>query len=284
MKTLLTKTSVLIFVLIFSVSLIYAQEKFEPIPANAVSQYRFDLARNFFASPEAEKSERRKFYSPLEELEKLKGKATSSAANLYQALRLYDEVEAEFRIHSLYLVLRFATDTKQVSSIEDEDNLREELKKRRGFLKQEILQLDDQTLSRFFSQQTELKKYDFAIENIRRSKLHILSLKEEELLTTMSPLTSNWQGDFYRQAVGRINFGTVHTANGDLDVLKQSGEIENNPDRKVREEGFKKISPVMQHNAIFLHLHLSGLCGQIINLPNCATTITRRMKITSALT
>lgn len=230
----------LLITLTLPITSVYSQEKFEPIPSNVVSQYRFDFARNFFASPEAEKIQRRKFYLPLEKLEKLKGKATSSAANLYQALRLYDEVESQFRIHSLYLVLRYATDTTQVSSAEDEDNLREELKKRRGFLKQEILGLDDQTLSRFFAQQPQLKKYDFAIENIRRSKPHILSLKEEELLTAATPLTNNWQGDFYRQVQQRINFGTIPTAKGDLDVLKQSGEIENNPDRKVREEGFEK--------------------------------------------
>lgn len=230
----------LIIIVTLSIFSIYSQEKFEPIPANVASQYRFDLARNFFASPEIEKKERRKFYAPLEELEKLKGKTTSSADNLYQALRLYDQVEAEFRIHSLYLVLRYAVDTKQVSSIEDEDNLRAELRNRRGFLKQEIFQLDEQKLARFFAQKIELKIYDFAIENICRSQPHTLSTKEEELLSATSPLAANWQGDFYRQARQNINFGTIRTANGDVDVARQSGEIENNPDRRVREEGFKK--------------------------------------------
>lgn len=235
-----TKTLLTIFALILLVSFVYSQENFEPIPANVVSQYRFDFARNFFASPEAEKAERGKFYLPLEELEKLKGKTTISAANLYQALHLYDQTESEFRIHSLYLVLRYATDTKQVSSVEDEDNLRAELKKRRRFLQQEILQLDDRTLSRFYEQQPVLKEYNFAIENFRRFKPHIPSLKEEELLTATTPFINNWQGDFYQQAVGRINFGKIHTTNGDLDVSQQKGAIENNPDRKVREEGFKK--------------------------------------------
>ncbi len=237
-----TRFRFLLTLIVFSllISSVVSQTKFEPIPANIASQYRFNFARNFFASPEAEKSERRKFYAPLEELEKLKGKATSSAANLHQALRLYDQVEAEFRIHSLYLVLRYATDTKQVSSVADEDNLRLELRNRRRFLQQEILQLNDETLARFFKQKPELKEYDFAIENIRRSRSHILSTKEEELLSATASLAANWQGEFYQQTVRRINFGTVRTANGELDVFRQSGEIENNPDRKVREEGFKK--------------------------------------------
>ena len=236
----LSKFLLLLIIVTLPIFPVYSQEKFEPIPANVVSNYRFDLARNFFASPEIEKNERRKFYAPLKELEKLKGKATSSADTLYQALRLYDQVEAEFRIHSLYLVLRYAIDTKQIASAEDEDNLRAELRTRRRFLQQEILQLDNQTLARFFAQKPELKEYTFAIENIRRSKSHTLSTKEEELLFATASLAAGWQGDFYRQAVSRINFGTIHTANGDLDVARQSGEIENNPDRKVREEGFKK--------------------------------------------
>ena len=240
MKWTKSKILLILIVMMWLSSPVYTQTKFEPIPANLEVQYRFDLAGNFFASPEIEKTERRKFYAPLEKLEKLKGKVGSSADNLYNSLRLFDQIESEFRIHSLYLVLRYATDTTQISSAEDEDNLREELKKRRAFLKQEILKIDEQTLSRFFIQQPELKKYAFAIKNIRRSKPHLLSLKEEELLTATFPLTSNWQGDFYREAVRHINFGTVKTANGDLNVLRQSGEIDNNPDRKVREEGFKK--------------------------------------------
>lgn len=223
--------------LVFSVN---SQERFEPIPANAVSQYRFDLARNFFASPEIEKNERRKFYEPLEALEKLKGKTTDSAENLYQAWRLYDQTEAKFRIHSLYLVLRYAIDTKQIASAEDEDNLRIELRNRRGFLKQEILQLDEQILARFYAEKPELKDFSFAIESIRRTKAHLLSEREERQLSSITPFINNWQGDFYRQARGRINFGTIKTANGDLDVARQSGEIENNSDRKVREEGFRK--------------------------------------------
>lgn len=240
MKSFPAKILSAILALIVSAFLAYPQEKFEPIPPNTASQYRFDLARNFFADPETEKTERRKFYAPLEELEKFKGKATISAENLYQSFRLYDQVEAEFRVHSLYLVLRYATDTKQISSAEDEDNLRAELRKRRRFLQQEILLLDDQTLAKFFAQKPELKAYDFAIENIRRAKTHTLSSKEEELLSAALPLAADWQGDFFRQAVSRIDFGIVRTANGDLDVSRQSGEIENNPDRRVREEGFKK--------------------------------------------
>lgn len=133
MKLFRAKTLLTLLALILSANFVYSQEKFKPISADDFTQYRFDFVRNFFASPEAEKVERRKFYAPLEELEKFKGKATSSAANLYQALRLYDRVEAEFRIHSLYLVLRYAIDTKQVSSAEDEDNLRAELRNRRFF-------------------------------------------------------------------------------------------------------------------------------------------------------
>ena len=241
MNWLRSRFLLILIVVTLPVSSVYSQEKFEPMHADIAPQYRFDLARNFFASPEAEKSERRKFYSSLEELEKLKGKVASSAANLYQALRISDQVESQFRLHSLYLVLRYATDTRQEASVEDEGNLRAELRKRRRFLQQEILQINDQTLARFLMQQPALKDYSFAIESIRRFQPHTLALKEEELLTAATPLANEWQSDFYRQAVSRINFGTVQTPSGDLNVVQQSGEIENNPDRKVREEGFRKL-------------------------------------------
>ncbi|HEX8846655.1 MAG TPA: M3 family metallopeptidase [Pyrinomonadaceae bacterium] len=240
MLTLLKKSVAVILVLLLGGLTIPAQDKFEPIPKEMAPRYRFDLRRNFFPSPEAELAARKTAYAMLEELEKLKGKVTSSADNLLQALELSDRAQAEFYRHTSYLFLRFAINTKDEASRNESSALGAELSKRVSFLQEELMNLDDQTLSRFLQQKPALKLYAFVIELARRYKPHTLSLKEEEMLREVGPVVRDWPAELFQRARDRTQFGTIHTAGGELDVYQQAREINNSPDRAVREAGFKK--------------------------------------------
>lgn len=214
------------------------QEKFEPIPKAVASQYRFNLARNFFASPEAEKQARKDIYAPLSELERLKGRVTASGANLYRAFRLSDEMELAFRRHDLYLFLRYAINTRDEAATKEADELREAVRRARRLLRQELLGMGEGAVARLTAREPRLKRYGFAVESARRRKPHTLSPKEEELLSAVAPLA---RGDFYEQVLSRINFGTVRTPTGELDVFRQQGELANHPDPAIRAEGRSKL-------------------------------------------
>src|SRR5688572_13801356 len=56
-----------------------AQQKFEAIPKDLVSKYKFDLTRYFFADPTAEQASRKELFETLEKLEKLKGRVRDTA-------------------------------------------------------------------------------------------------------------------------------------------------------------------------------------------------------------
>lgn len=65
--------------------LAFAQDPFVAIPPAKALQYHFDFARNFFATPEAEKADRVSLYASLKELESFKGKVSASPENLQRA-------------------------------------------------------------------------------------------------------------------------------------------------------------------------------------------------------
>lgn len=217
-----------------------AQEKFDPIPKDIASQYRFNLERNFFPGAEAEQAGRKRAYATLAELEKLKGRVTASAENLYRALELSDRAQSEFYRHISYFYLRYAINSKDEASRNESSALGAELGKRTSFLQQELMNLDDQTLSRFLQQKPALKAFAFVIELARRYRPHTLSLKEEELLREVAPLTRDWPAELFQKTRDRTQFGTIHTTGGELDVYRQEQEIYNSADRGVREAGFKK--------------------------------------------
>jgi oligoendopeptidase F len=145
-----------------------SQDSFVAIPPNEASRYHLDFARNFFASPEAEKADRPQLYATLNELETLKGKVAASAGNLERALQLNDRAQIQLRRHSAYLYLRSAVNTTDETSSAESSTLDAEVNSRIAFLRQELMQLDERKLAAFTSRRPSLKRYLFAIESVRR--------------------------------------------------------------------------------------------------------------------
>jgi oligoendopeptidase F len=220
---------------------VLCQDNFAAIPNETARRYHFDFARNFFASPEAEKAERSNYYTALKELEGLKGKVAASPDNLLRTFRLYDNVLAEFIRHYTYLYLRYAVNTEDEASDIESSEMDAEFSRRTAFLQQELMRINERALDKFVGQKPALKVYSFAVESARRYRPHTLPLKEEEALSVTSPLGSEWQYGLYQKLLRRTQFGAVKTPDGELDVRRERAAIASHPDRAVREEGFKKL-------------------------------------------
>ena len=95
-------------------------------------------------------------------------------------------------------------------------------------------------LQAFLHEEPALAEYRFALSGIRRGSPHLLPESEQSLLDQFQPQIGDWQYDLYEQAVAGISFGTVPTASGPLDVVRQRNLIAADPDGRVREEGFKR--------------------------------------------
>ncbi|HEY0428610.1 MAG TPA: M3 family metallopeptidase [Pyrinomonadaceae bacterium] len=223
---------------------VFCQEDFNPIPEAGKAQYHIDFARNFFASPEAEKTERAKLYASLKDLENIKGKIADSAANLLRALQLNDNIQIQFIRHYNYLYLRYAVNTKDETSNAEAAALDAEITKRTAFLNQELIQLAERNFAAFVRQKPELKNYLFAIENIRRYRPFTLSLKEEELLSITSPINSEWQNDLYEKLIPH-NWIALPAKNdagrGSIEsVTNRTKNVNDDSERANREAEFKR--------------------------------------------
>ena len=199
-----------------------AQENFVAIRPQQVGQYRIDFARNFFASPEAEKADRANLYDLLKKLESLKGKVTKVASSLEQALLVNDLIQVRFNRHYSYLYLRNAINTNDETSLAESSALDAEINKRTAFLRQELMQIPERTLTAFIRSKPRLKSYLPAISAIRRYRSNTLSLKEEELLSAIAP-NNDWQYELYAKLRARAP------------AIASSGS-----DQRAREEAFKQ--------------------------------------------
>jgi oligoendopeptidase F len=185
----------------------FAQDSFVAIPPDQAANYQLNFARNFFASAELEKLDRKNLYHTLELLEQLKGKVTSSAVSLERALELNDLLLVQFNRHYSYLYLRNATHTDDEFSLAEASALDAEVAKRTAFLKQELMSLTPRLLSRLGAS-AGVKPYLFSIERARRYRPYTLSLKEEELLNATASNT-DWAYELYEKLRTRTAFKPI---------------------------------------------------------------------------
>lgn len=197
-----------------------------------------DLGRYYFASPAAELAARADLNSALDHLQKFQGQI-NTAAHLLQALQSYEAVLKLYRRHDGYLRLRCSLNRKDVACDENE-KLGSEVSGKTSFLNPEILAISNERLQAFMAASPPLKLYEFAIADIRREAEHVLPGSEEGLLDRFHPEIAGWQYDLYDQALAAIPFGTVKTAAGPLDVIRQRNLLASDPDPRVREEAFKR--------------------------------------------
>jgi oligoendopeptidase F len=198
------------------------------------------MARHFFASPQGEEEDRQKLLEMIAELAAFKGRIASSPENLLRCLQLYDTVQMRFRRHMDYLRLRRALNTKDVSAGNGAAALQAEILARTAFAEREFAALGDETLTSLVGRDTALKRYVYAIQALARYRNHTLSSSEEELLRGIAPAISSWQYDLYEKLRDGTQFGTVRVGGHELDVFKDRATLMSNPDRQVREAGFKK--------------------------------------------
>lgn len=197
-----------------------------------------DLGRYYFKSPEAEIAARGDLDFALKRLGKFQGQI-NTGQRLLAALQSYEEVLKLYRHHEAYLRLQCSLNRKD-PACEANGKLGSEINAETAFLMPEILAIPKERLQAFQAAEPGLKSYQFALDNIRRDATHVLPNAEQALLDWLHPEIADWQYDLYEQILGGISFGSVQTATGPLDVVRQRNLLASHADARVREEAFKR--------------------------------------------
>ncbi len=168
-----------------------------------MGRYRIDLARHFYASPAAERAATARLDSLLTRLETLRGRLHLSSSTLEQAMQLGDAIRVEQLRHSAYLTVRGWTDTRDAVSAQRLQELIAHAAVRSGFVGGEVRVLSAATLARFYQERRSLRRYAFAIEDMRRGPEPRLTEQEAALLQRVAPLVEQWQGEMYNRMFAR---------------------------------------------------------------------------------
>jgi oligoendopeptidase F len=225
---------------------------FDPFPAGSASSYHFDLARNFFRTPEEEATARRGLVTQLAKFDPPSRDLARSADRVLEALRLQDSLDLEVSRHVTYLNLRYFSDTRNTEGFGDGGRLRAIADQRFAPFNSALASLPDAVITRMEEVQPQLRRYRFAIESSRRQAPRRLTPEGEDVLKTLGPLATGWGAQVFSLTYASTDFGSVNTASGMLSVERDYTAIAAHPDPRVRKEGYlRNNNALAQHREVY---------------------------------
>src|ERR1700751_2297454 len=149
-----------------------------------------DLARYYFASPEAELAARADLAQALKVLQSYEGHL-DNGPKLLLALQAYEKVQTLYHKHDGYLHLRCARNPED-TACGDEQQLESTTKAQTGFLAPAILALGRPRIDALLTSEPRLSPYRFALEQMLRESEHILPKDLQECLDRFQPEIADW--------------------------------------------------------------------------------------------
>jgi oligoendopeptidase F len=203
-------------------------------------QYKWNLA-DIYTSDAAWRASRDKFQDESAQIAQYKGKLTSSASTLADALEKQSTLDKELaRLYS-YVSLLADQDTRD----SEHQGMRQQMVQiaskfsaQSAYIEPEMLKAGKNTLARFLESEPRLKVYRFYIEDVIRRASHTLSDSEEKLLADFGPLQGAPSSTYSILSNADLPYPTVTLSDGRSVKVDQAAyaDLRALPNRNDREK------------------------------------------------
>lgn len=201
---------------------------------------------DIFATDEKWGEELASLKKDLPSIEKFQGKIADSAQNLYDVLKLQDDLSE--RLGKLFTYAHMRNDQDTTNSTYQEMNSKAEnvltiASSSMSYIVPEILGMDEAKLREFTNEKEELQVYKHMLDEINRQRPHVLSEKEEALLAEASEPMSSASNTFSMLNNADLTFPSIKNEDGeevDLTHGRYIGFLESK-DRNVRKNAFQAM-------------------------------------------
>lgn len=207
-------------------------------------RYTWDLGV-MYATPEAWNQHYRQISNQIDALAQLRGSAAKGPEQLARLLELRDQVNVELEKLYAYARMRHDEDMRQTGPqgvLQRAQTLAVRYDEATSWLSPELLQIPEATLKTWL-QDEKLRVYTHFFEDLIRSRKHILSPREEELLAMSSKATSATDEVFSLLTNTELRWRTATDPDGKevrvtSPVFYQAMESK---DRRYRKEAFTAL-------------------------------------------
>lgn len=222
----------------FTIAAAYGQNEEVPQRDDIDSKYKWKL-EDIYPDTIAWNADFTFIENNYHELEKYEGKLGDSGEKLAECLALRDTLSMKLGALYVYSFMKFHEDTR-VSFYQELQQritaLDAQIDAAIAFIEPEILTIPDKKLKKFLKKENNLKPYKFKINDLIRSKAHILSQKEEAILALARPVTGGFENIFDMLYLADVKFPKIVDDKGDSIQLSRGrfSKILESPDRDYR--------------------------------------------------
>ena len=183
--------------------------------------------------------------SRFEEINAFKGTLAKGAGDLAKALEFESSLDRSTESLNQYAGLRLSEDSANDDALDRDGRLASlcaKISETSSWIAPEIQEIPDAMFEEFLADPL-LTDWQISLQNLRRLKPHILSNKEERLISLSMPALGGHHETFSQLTNVDMTFGTVRDDRGQEIELTQSSfsSLLQRPDRTVRKEAFQKF-------------------------------------------
>lgn len=174
------------------------------------------------------------------------GKLAESADRLLEFYKLQDEISLHLERVYVYAHQKYHEDTSESTYqglSNQATNLSVQVNSAAAFAVPEILSIPEETLKEFLDTNTELKGYEFALQEIIRQKPHTLSTEMEELIADTGEMADAPGSIFSMFNNADLKFPEIDDENGEKVELTHGRYISfvESSDRRIRKDAFQAL-------------------------------------------
>ena len=180
------------------------------------------------------------------QLMEFKGKIAESADNLFEVLKLSDEIGRIIENLYTYAKMSLDQDTKvsKYQALSDRaESLSVDIGAKTSFIMPEIMDMGSEKVHEYIENKDELKLYTQALNELLRQEAHTLSEKEETIIAQMGELSSSPENIFSMLNNADIVFPKIKNENGEEIEITHGNFIPlmESRNRDVRKNAFKAL-------------------------------------------
>lgn len=149
--------------------------------------YKWDLEKIYKTVEDIDK-DKQKVEDSVTSLLNYKGHLCDSSDNLYNALKLYFEIERTLDKLIVYSNMKLHEDMSLSSSrtiASKYDKFLDEVSSQISFFSVELLKNDESLIKKYIKEDERLKEYEFSIEKVFRDKPYILNEEQEKMMASL---------------------------------------------------------------------------------------------------
>ncbi len=212
-----------------------------PERSSIEDRHKWDLTKMYPSASDWD-AHYKKLEGMVEDFASRRGKAAESAQSLLSALKLRDQINVQIEKLYAYAAMRKDEDMREPSTqalSQRAQTLAVKWDEAGSWFAPELLKTPEDTL-REWLKQPELKIYGHFFDDLLRSKAHILSAREEELLAMAGKAVDTGSEAFGLLSNTELRWRTVKDDQGrDIEITSSTfGQAMQSKDRRYRKDAF----------------------------------------------